>query len=189
MSFWTGSHLCSTLLNIFSSETAGPIKVKFLWSLHGMGEWKFVQTVQVTWPRWPPCPYMVKTLKNLLRNQKTLKVGMQHQMLEYYQICLNHDPRLTLTYFTARSNFVPYAFIWEKGFFRNYCRLWFETHCWKWPVANATKHWSVRWNSSQKVAQIMNSGDTKSWMTIPKLFCIFAIELNLFQTSHKNLRQ
>ena len=35
-----------------------------------MGERKFVQTVLVTWPRWPPCPYMVKTLNNLLRNQK-----------------------------------------------------------------------------------------------------------------------
>ena len=28
-----------------------------------MGERKFVQTVQVTWFRWPPCPYMIKTLK------------------------------------------------------------------------------------------------------------------------------
>ena len=34
-----------------------------------MGEWKFVQMVQVTWPIWPPCPYMVKILKNLLWNQ------------------------------------------------------------------------------------------------------------------------
>ena len=23
--------------------------------------------VYVTWPRWPPCPYMIKTFKNLLR--------------------------------------------------------------------------------------------------------------------------
>ena len=36
-------------------------------------------------------------------------------MLEYYQICSNDDPKLTLTYFTARSNLVPYAFVWEKG--------------------------------------------------------------------------
>ena len=36
-----------------------------------MGERKFVQTVQVTWPRWLPRPYMVKTLKNhLLWNLK-----------------------------------------------------------------------------------------------------------------------
>ena len=40
---------------------------------------------------------------------------MQHQELKYYQVCSNHDPRLTLTYFTARSNLVPYDFVWEKG--------------------------------------------------------------------------
>ena len=43
----------------------------------------------------------------------TLKLGMQHRMLEYYQVYSNDDPGLTLTYFTARSNLVPYAFIWE----------------------------------------------------------------------------
>ena len=45
----------------------------------------------------------------------TLKVGMQHQVLEYYQVCSNDDPELTLTYFTATSNFVPDAFVLEKG--------------------------------------------------------------------------
>ena len=36
-----------------------------------MGERKFVQTIQLTWPRWSPCPSMVKTINNLLlRNQK-----------------------------------------------------------------------------------------------------------------------
>ena len=45
----------------------------------------------------------------------TLKLAMQHLVLEYYQICSNDDPGLTLTYFTVRSNLVPYAFIWEKG--------------------------------------------------------------------------
>ena len=45
----------------------------------------------------------------------TLKVGMQHQVLEYYQVRSKDDPVLTLTYFTARSNLVPYAFVWEKG--------------------------------------------------------------------------
>ena len=44
----------------------------------------------------------------------TLKLSMQHQVLEYYQICSNDDPGLTLTYFTAWSNLVPYAFVWEK---------------------------------------------------------------------------
>ena len=35
-------------------------------------------------------------------------------MLEYYQVCSNDDPRLTLTCFTARSELVPYAFVWEN---------------------------------------------------------------------------
>ena len=45
----------------------------------------------------------------------TLKVGIQHWVLEYYQIYSNDDPGLTLTYFTARSDLVPYAFVLEKG--------------------------------------------------------------------------
>ena len=36
-------------------------------------------------------------------------------MLEYYQICSNDDPGLTLTYFMARSYLVPYGFVSEKG--------------------------------------------------------------------------
>ena len=58
---------------------------------------------------------MVKTLKIFFSRTKkpmTLKLGMQ---LEHNQICSNDDPGLTLTYFTARSNLVPYAFVWEKG--------------------------------------------------------------------------
>ena len=44
----------------------------------------------------------------------TLKACMQHWVLEDYQVCSNDDPGLTVTYFTARSNLVPYAFVWEK---------------------------------------------------------------------------
>ena len=39
----------------------------------------------------------------LLRNQKA------------DDLYSNGDLGLTLTYFTARSNLVPYAFVWEKG--------------------------------------------------------------------------
>ena len=45
----------------------------------------------------------------------TLKLGMQHRVFEYYQVYSKDDPELTLTYFTARSNLVPYVFVWEKG--------------------------------------------------------------------------
>ena len=44
----------------------------------------------------------------------TLTVCMHHSVLEFYQIYSNDDPGLTLTYFTARSNLVPYVFVWEK---------------------------------------------------------------------------
>ena len=33
-----------------------------------------------------------------------------------YQICINDESSLTLTYFMARSNLIPYALIiWEKS--------------------------------------------------------------------------
>ena len=43
------------------------------------------------------------------------KLGMQHWVHKYYQVCSNDEPGLTLTYFTARSNLFFYAFVWEKG--------------------------------------------------------------------------
>ena len=45
----------------------------------------------------------------------TLKVGMHHRVQKYFQVFSNDDPELTLTYFTVRSNLIPYAFVWEKG--------------------------------------------------------------------------
>ena len=50
-----------------------------------------------------------------LKRPMTLKLGMHHRVLEYYQVCSNDDPALTLTYFMARSNMVLYAIVWEKG--------------------------------------------------------------------------
>ena len=39
---------------------------------------------------------------------------MQHLVLDYYKIYSNDAPGLRLTYFNARSNLVPYVFVWEK---------------------------------------------------------------------------
>ena len=44
----------------------------------------------------------------------TLWLGMLHLGLGPIIVGSNDDPRLTLTYFTARSNLVSYAFIWGK---------------------------------------------------------------------------
>ena len=43
-----------------------------------------------------------------------LKLGMTHQAMELYKVYINHDPLMTLTFFTARSTLVAHAFEWEK---------------------------------------------------------------------------
>ena len=43
-----------------------------------------------------------------------LKLGMKQQAMELYKVYINHDPGMTLTYFTARSTKVTNAFEWEK---------------------------------------------------------------------------
>ena len=42
------------------------------------------------------------------------KLGMKHRGLQPIIVCSNDDPRVTLTYFTTRSNLVTKAFLWEK---------------------------------------------------------------------------
>ena len=60
---------------------------------------------------------MVKTFKNLLlQNQKSYDLETWHVALgtQALQSFINDDPGLTLTYLTAGSNLVLYAFVWEK---------------------------------------------------------------------------
>ena len=59
---------------------------------------------------------MVKPFKNLLRNRQAdfhetwyVDLGFQHII-----VCSNDDPQVILTYFTAKSNLVTKAFLWEK---------------------------------------------------------------------------
>ena len=40
------------------------------------------------------------------------KLGMKHRWLKYYNVYINHDPVMTLTYFKARSTWVAYVFEW-----------------------------------------------------------------------------
>ena len=42
------------------------------------------------------------------------KLGMYNWRLLPITVCSNDDPGKTLTYFTARSNLVSYAFLWVK---------------------------------------------------------------------------
>ena len=43
-----------------------------------------------------------------------LNFGMQHQGLKLYKVHINDEPGLTLTYFTAKSNWVAHTFKWGK---------------------------------------------------------------------------
>ena len=72
--------------NIFS-ETAWPIEAKFYVEPPWVGETKFC-------------------LRHLGH------IG--DSSLQPIIVCSNDDPRLTLTYFTARSNLVTYAFLYKK---------------------------------------------------------------------------
>ena len=103
-------------LNIFSSETMGLIKVKF----HMKPPWDGGTEVCSNGPghmtKMATTPiYGKNKIFSGTKRPMILKLGMQHWVLKYYQVCLKDGPGSTLTYFTARSNLVPYAFVWEKG--------------------------------------------------------------------------
>ena len=94
------------------------IKVKFYMELLWDGGTKVCSNGPGHMTKMAAMPiYGKKILKIFSRTkrQMTLKLGMQHQVLEYYQVCSNDDPGLTLTYFMARSDLFPYSFEWKKG--------------------------------------------------------------------------
>ena len=67
-----------TFSNNFS-EAAEPVYSNFIWSLLRLGEQKIAKMVVVRWPRWPSCPYLVKTFKNLLQNWGCLGAESLHK--------------------------------------------------------------------------------------------------------------
>ena len=110
--------------------------------------------VWITWPRWPPCPYMVKTLKNLLLQDQ------QTDDLEtwYVALCMRVLPRLfklwpwvDLDLFNAKVKFCHKGFCMGKNennvLFGNYCSHRFQSwskHSNKWVN-------KVKWVSKVKV--------------------------------------
>ena len=54
--------------------------------------------------------------KRLLKpvSQEPMKLDMQHQGFKLYRVYINDDAGLTLTYFTAKSNWVAYTLEWGK---------------------------------------------------------------------------
>ena len=52
-----------------------------------------------------------------------MKLCMKHQRPKFFIVCSNYDPWLTLTYFTARSNFATWAFMWENVTMMDYLKI------------------------------------------------------------------
>ena len=104
-------------ISSFKVQTAKPIEAKFHVELPWDGGTKICSNGPGHMTNMAVMPIYGKTLNifsGIIRPM-TLKLGMHHRVLKCYQVCSNDDPGLTLTYFTARSNLVPYVFVWEKG--------------------------------------------------------------------------
>ena len=109
------------VVNLFQKSPEKPLgksKPNFIWSLLGKGERKFIWMVQVTWPRWLPRPYMVKTFKNLLQNEKTYDLWTWHvaRWLKLYKVYTNDDPGLTFTLFDGKVK-LGVLYVWMGKFF------------------------------------------------------------------------
>ena len=106
----------SIFSSIFSSETTGPMEAKFHMEPPWDGGMKVFSNGPGHMTKMAAMPIYGKNFKKSSSPRPmTLKFCMQHQVLECYQVGSNDDSGLTLTYFTARSNLIPYAFVWEKG--------------------------------------------------------------------------
>ena len=112
-------YVCMSTFSNISSETTGPIKVKFHMEPPWDGGTKVYSTGSGDMTKMAAMPIYGKNLTKIFfsgtKRPMTLKLGMQHRVLKYYRVYFNDDRGLTLTYFTARSNLVPCAFVWEKG--------------------------------------------------------------------------
>ena len=111
-------YVCQHFQTFSPLKPLGRLKPNFIWSLLGMGERKFVQTVQVTWPRCSPCPYMVKTFKNLLlQNQKAYDLETWYVELgaQVLSNLFKWWPWVDLNLFYGKVKFGPVAFVREKG--------------------------------------------------------------------------
>ena len=88
---------------IFFSKTAGPIKARFHMEPQWDGGTKFYLLSLGHMTKLATTPIYGKNPSEIFSRTKGPVI-----------VCSNDDPRLTLTYFMARSNLVFYAFIWGK---------------------------------------------------------------------------
>ena len=111
-------HSDSTFSNFIFLETAEPIEAKFQVKPPWDGGTKVYSNGPGHMTNMAAMPIYGKNLKNLfLWNKKVSDDEYWYAALgtRVLPSLFNGDTGMTLTYFTARSNLVPYAFVWEKG--------------------------------------------------------------------------
>ena len=104
-----------TFSNVFSSETAWPIKAKF----YVEPPWEGGTKVYINGPghmtKMAAMPIYGKNPSKIFFSRTGgpifTKLGMKHRGLLPIILYINDDPGVTLTYFTARSNLETYAFL------------------------------------------------------------------------------
>ena len=100
--------------NFFSLETSRPIEAKFHVDPPWIRGMKVCSNGLCHMTNMAAMPIYGKTLKNLLLwNQKANDLESLYAAsgTRVLPICSNDDTELTLTYFMARSNLIPYAFV------------------------------------------------------------------------------
>ena len=84
-------HSDSTFSNFFSLKSTRPIKAKFQVEPPWNGGTKVCSNGLGHMTKMATMPIYVKMFlkKNFTKRLMTLKIGMQHRVLEYYQVCSN----------------------------------------------------------------------------------------------------
>ena len=95
---------------IFFSETAGPIKAKFYVEPPWVGGTKFCSRHLGHMTKMASMPIYGKNLSKIFFSGTSwpisMKLGVKYRALLLIIVCSIDDPGMTLTYLTARSNFV-----------------------------------------------------------------------------------
>ena len=110
---WSGGVRRPQCSDIFFSETAWPIKAKFYVEPPWVGGTKFCSRLVGHMTKMAAMPIYGNNPSKIFSRTGgpiSTKLGMYHRGLQPIIVCSNDDPGLTLTYFTARSNFVTWAF-------------------------------------------------------------------------------
>ena len=100
-----------------------------------------VQMVLVTWPRWPPCSYMVKTFKNLLQSRIAMSLRLSIYSIGQSRVLpslFKWWPQVDLWPFYAKVEFGSLCFCMGKHhnrwFLRNFRSLWFRSWYVGWSI-------------------------------------------------------